>query len=128
MARAPKDATGETFQEDPPRVLKNTEARKQTIKKAAAEMERIDAQIKELREEKNAIKNEKIKGELGMKISDFNLALRIYRLEDENRSEALDTFRECMEALAPNEQMDWIKATGQDRAAVGTPGLGAPTH
>lgn len=115
------------FQEDGPRVLSNAKARKETIKKVADELATLDAKIAELREEKNAIKNTKIKGDLGMKIADFNLALRLYRLEGEARGEAIDTLKECFEALAPGEQLDFIAAGAKNASLGGLPG-NAPTH
>lgn len=116
---AKRNSDGEDFQEDPPRVLSNAKARKETIKQVADQMATIEAKIAELREEKNQLKAKKIKGELGMKVSDFNLALRLYKLEGEARDEALDTLKECFEALAPGEQLDFIKAGASQKGWPG---------
>ncbi len=107
------------FQEDPPKANHNAKARKEIIRKVASDLDRIEAEIKEKREEAAKIRNEKIKGELGMKIADFNLARRVYKLEDDDRAEAVDTFREAYEALCKGDQLDWLDATSQAPATNG---------
>lgn len=61
---------------------------------------------------------------LGIKAIDFNIALRLYELEVEDRNSSLDSIRECCEALGIGETVDWVKAvqnedTGTEQKAPG---------
>ena len=61
---------------------------------------------------------------LGLKAIDFNVALRLYELEAEDRNSSLDSIRECCEALGIGETVDWVKAvqnedTGTEQKAPG---------
>lgn len=88
--------------------------RRKLIRDVAGELAGIDGEIKQLQEKRAKIKNEKVKGTLGMKTSDFNLALRLHKLEGDDRTEALDTLRECYEALTKGDQLNWLDAVEGD--------------
>src|SRR3546814_10647644 len=60
------------------------------------------------------LKQTRIKGDLGMKIADFNAAYRLYKLEDDDRDTFLDAIRETFEALGIGQQLDWLKAADDD--------------
>jgi len=88
--------------------LTNSAARAETIRAAARYINERHADLKAIREEVAAYKATHIKGDLGMKISDFNALLRVYQLEGEDRDEFLDTLREGFAALGIGGQMDWV--------------------
>tara|TARA_Y100000310_G_scaffold328422_1_gene396525 strand:- start:355 stop:696 length:342 start_codon:yes stop_codon:yes gene_type:complete len=100
----------------------NSESRKATITDVMQSLAGLEAQRKSLGEQIREIKQIKIKGELGMKIGDFNIAMRLYALEGEARDELLDTVRETFEALGVGEQLDWIAASNRAGSSAG----GAP--
>lgn len=57
----------------------------------------------------NEIMQKEVKGDLEMKISDFKVALRYYKLDTpEDRESFLDTIRECFLALGVGEQGDFF--------------------
>jgi len=56
------------------------------------------------------VKAKLIKGDLGMKIADFNTLLRLYKLECEDRDELIDVLREGFRALGIGESMDFVAA------------------
>ncbi len=123
---------GDEFQEDAPRTLSNSKARKETILKACRELAGLLAERKELGEKIGKLKQTLVKGDLGMKIADFNLAFRLYQLEGEDRDQTLDTLKECFGALGIGGQLDWIEAAAagggaSQPPASGLPG-GAPAH
>ena len=91
--------------------LNGTEAngnRAQTIREACREIAALEAERAAIGEQIRKVKQSKIKGELGMKLADFNAALRLYRLENDDRDEFFDTLRETFAALGVGEQLDWL--------------------
>lgn len=86
----------------------NAAARAATIRKVCAEVTALELECASIREEIRKIKQTKIKGDLGMKLSDFNAALRLYSLEDKDRDEYFDTLRETFEALQKGAQLDFL--------------------
>tara|TARA_Y100000310_G_C20568932_1_gene756971 strand:+ start:407 stop:754 length:348 start_codon:yes stop_codon:yes gene_type:complete len=98
----------------------NSNARKQTILEVCATLDDLDAQRKQISDKAREVKNKRIKGDLGMKISDFNIARRLYSLEGDHRDEMLDTIRETFDALGVGEQLDFI-AAGERMEAKRTP-------
>lgn len=63
---------------------------------------------------------------LGMKMIDFNVALRLYELEVEDRNASLDSIREACEALGMGETVDWVKIVEtEDGKTGGAPGFTA---
>ena len=95
--------------------LTNTGTRADTIRAAARYITERQAEIREIREDINAYKATHIKGDLGMKISDFNSVVRIYQLEGEHQDGFLDTLREGFAALGIGGQLNWLDAA--ERAA-----------
>lgn len=73
------------------------------IRSSVAEIVRLGEEKAALNEQIAEIKG-RVKGELGMKMADFSIALRIYRLEHDDRDQTLDTIRECFEALGVGTQ------------------------
>ncbi len=102
--------------EPKPDLQHNAKARKAIINEVIREVTELEEQRKKISQEINALKHTKIKGDLNMKIADFNAALRIYKLEAEDRDEFLDTLQETFEALGINGQLDFIETlpTEQD--------------
>jgi hypothetical protein len=88
----------------------NSSARAATIKNVCERLQGLFDQRKMLNEDISSLKNEKIKGELGMKITDFMMAFRLYQLEGDDRDKLLDTLKETFEALGIGEQLDFIDA------------------
>lgn len=103
--------------------------RADTIREVYAKLKRLYDERAELSEDITKYKSEVIKGQLGLKISDFMIGYRLYNLEDKDRDELLDTIHETFDALGRGEQLDWIKAaagrTAKPAAAVHDPGPAA---
>lgn len=83
------------------------------VKKVIAEVAGIIIQLKG---EKSAIQEQiteargRIKS-LGIKAAEFNVALRYYELQAEDRNTGLDNLRLCFEGLGMGAQLDWITAS-----------------
>lgn len=88
----------------------NASARRQVILDVCAELASLEARRREIGEQIAELKQTRIKGDLGMKISDFSAAYRLYRLDDEDRDQFIDTLRETFEALGVGGQLDWLSA------------------
>lgn len=88
----------------------NSKARAKTIKEAIREIAALESERQSISEQIREIKQVRIKGDLDMKIADFNAAMRLYKLEDEARDTFLDTLRETFEALGLGKQLDFIDA------------------
>lgn len=74
---------------------------KQVIRDAAKELIRLKAKRAEIGEQITEVRG-RVKGLI--KMADFNVALRLYELEDEDRDGALDGMRLAFEALGIGEQ------------------------
>jgi len=96
----------------------NSRARKDVIVSVCREVTALEAERKVLGEQIRTIKTKKIKGDLGMKIGDFNIAFRLYQLEGEARDQLLDTIRETFNAQGVGEQLDWVTASQRAADAV----------
>ena len=94
--------------------------RRAIIQGICREIDQIDGEIATLRQQKAEVKS-RIKGELGMKVSDFNVALRLYKLEGEDRDAMLDTVRECFDALGVGDQLDWVAAAERQAERTAPP-------
>lgn len=101
--------------------LINSDARAEMIRSVDASLDALEAKRRSISEEISAIKAEFVKGQLGMKISDFNAARRIARLEREKRDPAVMAIRECFSALGIGEQVDWVAALEAEHAAPPQP-------
>ena len=77
----------------------------QDLAKAASEINVLDAEIKQLQEKKNEVKQSLVKFH-GIKLGDFNTVLRWHNLEDEDQRDTLDNIRKCCEALGLTAQTD----------------------
>ena len=88
----------------------NVGIRKDILLKAMKEIVAKEDEMGTLRAELHEIKNKKIKGDLGMKIADFNILKRAYKLEDKDRDQFMDTLREGWAALGIGGQLDFISA------------------
>lgn len=98
----------------------NAKARAKTIRDAISCIVGLKAQRAAIQEQITEAKG-KVK-ELGIKMAEFNVALRLYELEREDRDEALDQLRECFDALKIGEQLDFLSAmppVGGEPAAAG---------
>lgn len=91
----------------------NSAARATEIVAVIKELAALDDQRAEISTEINKLKQQRIKGGLGMKIADFNMARRLYALEGGDRDELLATMRETFDALGVGSQLDWIEATNR---------------
>jgi 5-methylcytosine-specific restriction endonuclease McrA/uncharacterized protein (UPF0335 family) len=88
--------------------LSNSNSRADTIKRAAQYIEKIEDEIAVLRADLREYKDAHIKGDLGFKLSDWATVYRMYKLEENDRNELLDTIREGFKALGIGEQLDWV--------------------
>jgi len=86
----------------------NVAARGDIIKRCCSEIAGLEAERKTIGDQIRAIKQKQIKGDLGMKIADFNAALRLHSLEDEARDEFFDTLRETFQALGVGQQLNFL--------------------
>jgi len=84
--------------------------RAEVINQACRDIAALESERGEIGEQIREIKQKRIKGDLGMKISDFNVALRLYQIEGEDRMAFFDTLRETFRALGVGEQLNWIAA------------------
>ena len=89
-----------------------------TIKTAVNEILRLNSEIETLQKERTAVKNKLVKGELGMKITDFNIFLRVHQLENDDRNRLFDTLREGFKALGIGEQSSFLSALDETAMAV----------
>lgn len=80
------------------------------IRDVCKSLAELQAQKDEITTRIRNLKNERIKGDLGMKVSDFNTAYRWYLLEQDDRDTLIDTMRECFEALGVGEQLSFVAA------------------
>ena len=124
MARKKKDAPAATDEQVQAsgNIGSNSKERRAIVAEVVANTIRLKAQKAEIQaqitEERGRIKS------LGIKAIDFNVALRLYELEVEDRNSSLDSIRECCEALGMGETVDWVKvveneATGTEQRAPG---------
>lgn len=86
----------------------NAKARAEIIRRACRDVTDLEEKIKTLGSEIRSIKQSRIKGDLGMKIADFNAALRLYRLEGDDRHRFFDTLRETFRALGVGDQLNFM--------------------
>lgn len=112
MAKSKRDGDGEREAAgDEERVPQaNSAARADTIRTACRQITELEAERSGIGESIREIKQKLVKGDLGMKLADFNAALRLYRLESDDRNEFFDTLRETFAALGIGEQLDWLKS------------------
>lgn len=97
----------------------NMEFRTGTIQTVCAELDRMDEEIFDLNEVRKAYRHKHIKGDLQMKIGDFDAFRRSYNMEEERRNEFLDALREGFTALNGKDgakQLDWIEADKRIKA------------
>ena len=97
----------------------NKGVRKDIILKAIRKIKALEKDRDAINEDIRSIKMKEIKGDLGMKIADFNAALRLYDLENEDRAEFFDTLRETFEAVGIGKQLDFLdEMEKQDKRAA----------
>lgn len=101
-----------------PPIGDNSKARAGIIVGVCRQVSQLESKRKVIGEEIREIKNKQIKGDLGMKIGDFNVAYRLYQLEDEARDQLLSTVRETFLALGVGQQLDWLEASERVVAVV----------
>ena len=87
----------------------NLDFRTSTIQAACRELDKMEEEIKELNDAKSAYRNKYIKGDLQMKLGDFDAMRRIYNMAEDRQGEYLDALREGFKALGVEGQLDWIK-------------------
>ena len=92
-------------------------ARRQIILDVCRDVAVLEAERKEVSERIRAIKAKRIKGDLGMKIADFDIAFRLYGLEGQARDELLAAVRELFDAQGVGGQLDWVDAVQRVDAA-----------
>ncbi|WP_425404603.1 hypothetical protein [Hwanghaeella sp.] len=73
-----------------------------TIAAVANEIVSLEAKKAEIQSEITEAKA-RVKG-LGIKMADFNAALRLYKLSDEDRNSSIDGLRTCLEAMGIGAQ------------------------
>lgn len=96
----------------------NVKARKGIIRDACRRIASLEEQRKAISQDIASIKQTHVKGDLGMKISDFNLAYRLYKLEGDDRNTCLDTLAECFDALEVGAQLNFLNAVGAEKAVA----------
>ena len=96
----------------------NAAARKKIIRDVMQKLDGIDGQIAELQEERTKLKNVHVKGDLGMKVADFNILRRFRNLDDDNRDSLFDTLREGFKALNIGVQSSFLETLDKDEDVV----------
>lgn len=96
----------------------NVKARKAMINDACRRICSLEEQRKAISQDIAAVKQKTVKGDLGMQISDFNIALRVYRLEGDARTTLFDTLKECFAALNVGAQLTFLDAIGAEKTVV----------
>ena len=88
-----------------------------TIRKAAQRIIKLKAEKAEIQAVINEVKSE-VKSQ-GIKLTDFNIALRVYELEGDDRNETLDNLRICFEALGLGHQSEMFPEKPAAQPAAG---------
>ncbi len=105
MARARNNGANE---------IRSVGNRDEVIRQACADIAALEAERKSIGDQIRAIKQQRVKGDLGMKVGDFNAVLRLYSLEGETRDRFFDTLRETFNALGIGQQLDWVDALSSE--------------
>jgi hypothetical protein len=82
--------------------------RQEIIRSTVRDVNQLEAERREIGERIRIIKVTRIKGQLGMKIGDFNAGFRAYALEGSDRNGFLAAQREVFESLGVGEMVDWV--------------------
>lgn len=88
-----------------------------TIREACETIGELERQVAGLKAEIKVVKETRIKAELNMKVADFNLAYKLYQMEQGERDGLQDVIRECFAALGIGEQLNWVVAAETADAA-----------
>ncbi len=88
----------------------NVGVRREIILDVFRKVTALEAERKTITDEISNIKQTRIKGDLGMKIADFNAAMRLHKLEGDDRDQMLTTLQETFDALGVGEQLDFVAA------------------
>ncbi len=110
----------EEFEEDGPRELINSGARRDCFLSAMNEIDDLEGEIAERREKIKKIRHTKIKGELGMPIGEFNLLRKLkarQASEDGGFNSTIDALKEGFQILDLGVTLDWVEAMKQAEAA-----------
>ena len=86
----------------------NSKARKEIIKEVSSRLISLDSQIANLQSKRRNLINTRIKGDLDMKVADFNAAYRLAKLEREDRAAYLEVVAETFVALGVGKQSDFF--------------------
>jgi hypothetical protein len=86
------------------------------IRECCRELAELEAARKTIGQQIREVKQAKIKGDLGMKISSFNVAYRLYLLEGDDRAEFLDTMSETFSALSGGDQLNFMDVLSGEAA------------
>lgn len=106
----------------------NVSNRAETIRRACREITDLEGQRKALSADIASVKQSLVKGELGIKIADFNVALRMYQLEGDDRDTLFDTLRETFEALGVGQQLGFLDALAEQKEAERANGIREPNE
>jgi ribosome modulation factor len=90
--------------------------RQKIIRMVIQECRSLTAEAQSINAQRRELLNKHVKGDLGMKIADFNSVLRLSSLEDDDRDVYLATLRETFAALEIGQQLDFLNATGGIKA------------
>lgn len=122
-----------TASEDAKTPPKNSAARQEIIRDTIRQVLDLESQAKEINTRRRELVNRRIKGDLNMKVADFNGSLRLARLEGDARDEFFDALKETFAAQGIRIQLDLFgpgKTLGGEKAkgkkAKGGNGKAAP--
>lgn len=99
--------------DDDRRGVSNSAARASIIREACETIGELERQVDGIKAEIKMVKETRVKGDLGMKIADFNLAYKLYQAGQDERDGLFDTMRECFLALGVGMQLNWLDAAEQ---------------
>lgn len=94
--------------------LSNSAARAGIIRDAVKKIVQLKADRASINADIAEIKNRWVKADLGFKSTDFDIAIRLYELEGDDRDELLDTIKETFAALGVGMQSNFLDAMEQE--------------
>lgn len=106
----------------------NASNRAEIIRGVCRDLAAMEEERKSLTAGISELKQERIKGDLGMKIADFAVVYRLYGLEQEDRDTLFDTLRETFDALGVGMQLGFLDALKEQKDREQAAGLGDPSN
>lgn len=98
--------------------LDNQKDRDALIRKTAAELSKLEDEREAVALRIKALKNINVKGRLGMKIKDFNVAVALHEMERPDRTGLLSTIQDVARALKTGETVNFLDIIEKDQEVL----------